>query len=56
MKKHIANNITGSRIVFSLPLALTFIEPIYSISAICVLATVAVVQEIYLAKKGREVV
>ena len=48
------NKITGFAL-FILPLTLTFIEPTYSVLAICALATVAVVQEVYLDKKGREV-
>ena len=49
------NKITGFAL-FLLPLSLAFIEPTYSILAICVLATVAVAQEIYLVAKGRDVV
>ena len=49
------NKITGLAL-FLLPLSLTFIDPTYSVLAICVLATVAVVQEVYLAKKEREIV
>ena len=45
------NKITGLAL-FLLPLTLTFVEVTYSASAICVLATVAVVQEVYLAKEG----
>ena len=49
------NKITGFAL-FLLPLSLTFIPTSYSVLAICVLATVAVAQEVYLAKKGLEVV
>ena len=41
--------------LFLFPLTLTFIEPTYSIAAICVLATVAVMQEVCFAKRGQEV-
>ena len=51
----VLNKITGFAL-FLLPLSLAFIEPTYSILAICVLATVAVAQEIYLVAKGRDVV
>ena len=61
MKKHIANIITGSRIVFSvplmfLPLSMTFVETTYRVATVCVLATVAVMQEVYLIVNGQEVV
>ena len=49
------NKITGFAL-FLLPLTLTFAKATYSVLAICVLATLAVAQEVYLAKKGREVV
>ena len=51
----VLNKITGFAL-FLLPLTLTFIEPTYSVATICVLATVAVAQEVYLVTKGREVV
>ena len=51
----VLNKVTGL-LLFLLPLSLAFIEPAYSILAICVLATVAVAQEIYLVAKGRDVV
>ena len=51
----VLNKITGFAL-FLLPLTLTFVEVTYIVLAICVLATVAVAQEIYLAAKGREVV
>jgi len=50
----VLNKITGFAL-FLLPLTLTFVEPTYSVATICVLAAVAVMQEVYLAKKGREV-
>ena len=49
------NKITGFAL-FLLPLTLTFVPTTYSVLAICVLATVAVAQEIYLVAKGQEVV
>ena len=51
----VLNKITGFAL-FLLPLTLNFVEDTDSVLAICVLATVAVAQEIYLVKKGREVV
>ena len=45
--------ITGFAL-FLLPLSLNFVEATYSVLAICVLATVAVAQEVYLAKRERE--
>lgn len=50
----VLNKITGFAL-FLLPLTLTFIEATYSVVTICVLATVSVVQEIYLIAKGQEV-
>ena len=50
----VSSKITGFAL-FLLPLTLTFIESTYSVLAICALATVAVVQEVYFAKKGRDV-
>ena len=49
----VLNKITGSAL-FLLPLTLNFVEATYSVLAICVLATVAVAQEVYLAKRERE--
>lgn len=48
------NKITGFAL-FLLPLSLTFVETVYSVTAICVLATVAVLQEIYFIAKEKEV-
>ena len=48
------NKITGFAL-FLLPLSLTFLETTYSVATICVLATIAVVQEVYFLAKGREV-
>ena len=49
------NKITGLAL-FLLPLTPTFAKATYSVLAICVLATVAVAQEVYLVAKGQEVV
>ena len=48
------NKITGFAL-FLLPLSLTFVEANYSVATICLLATIAVVQEVYLIAKGQEV-
>ena len=48
------NKITGFAL-FLLPLSLSIIEITYSVFAICILATLAVMQEVYFAKKGQEV-
>ena len=49
------NKITGF-VLFLLPLTLTFVENTYSIATICVLATIAVMQEIYLIANGQEII
>ena len=49
----VLNKITGFAL-FLLPLTMTFVEVTYSVLAICVLATVAVMQEVYLVARGRE--
>jgi CDP-diacylglycerol--glycerol-3-phosphate 3-phosphatidyltransferase len=48
------NKIAGFAL-FLLPLLLTFVETTYSVATICLLATIAVVQEVYLIAKGQEV-
>jgi len=48
------NKLTGLAL-FIFPLSLTFVEIIYSVVAICVLATIAAMQEVYLIAKGQEV-
>ena len=48
------NKITGLTL-FLLPPTLNWVEPAYSITVICALATVAVMQEIYYIAKGKEV-
>ncbi len=50
----VLNKITGFTL-FLLPLTLNVIEHTYSISAMCVLATGAVMQEVYFIAKGKEV-
>ena len=50
----VLNKITGFAL-FLLPLTLTSHKTVYSIAAVCVLATVAVMQEVYLIAKGQEV-
>ena len=50
----VLNKITGFTL-FLLPLTLTLIETTYSVLAVCVLATIAVMQEIYFIVKGQEV-
>ena len=44
------NKVTGFAL-FILPLSLTFIEPSYSVTAICILATIAAMQEVYFVSK-----
>ena len=51
----VLNKITGL-FLFFLPLSLTFVETTYSVATICVLATVAVMQEVYFIAKGQDVV
>ena len=48
------NKITGFAL-FLLPFSLTFVEANYSVATICLLATIAVVQEVYFIAKGQEV-
>ena len=48
------NKITGFAL-FLLPFTLTFVNNIYSVTAICVLATIAAMQEAYFIAKGQEV-
>ena len=51
----VLNKITGFAL-FLLPLTLTFAEAVYSVSAVCTLATAAAIQELCFVAKGREVV
>ena len=48
------NKITGFALLL-LPLSLTFVETTYSVATICLLATIAVAQEVYFIAKGQEV-
>lgn len=50
----VLNKITGFAL-FLLPLTLTFAPITYSVATVCVLATVAVMQEVYFIAKGQEV-
>ena len=50
----VLNKITGFAL-FLLPLSLTFVETTYSVATICLLATIAVVQEVYFIAKGQEI-
>ena len=50
----VLNKITGFAL-FLLPLSLTFVETTYSVATICVLATLAAMQEVYFIAKGQEV-
>ena len=50
----VLNKLTGFAL-FLLPLTLTFVPTTYSVATICVLATVAAIQEVYLVTKGQEV-
>ncbi len=50
----VLNKITGFTL-FLLPLSLTFAPTTYSVATICILATIAVIQEVYFIAKGQEV-
>ena len=50
----VLNKITGFAL-FLLPLSLSFTQTTYSASTICVLATIAVIEEVYFILKGQEV-
>ena len=50
----VLNKITGFSL-FILPLTLTFVSIAYSVAILCVLATVAVIQEVYFIAKGQDV-
>ena len=51
---HSVLNKTTGFALFLLPLTLSFIEITYSVTTICVIATVAAVQEVYFTRKGQE--
>ena len=50
----VLNKITGFAL-FLLPPTLTFVETTFSVATICVLATIAVMQEVYFIAKGKVV-
>ena len=50
----VSNKITGFTL-FLLPLSLAFLETTYSVTAICVLATIAALQEVYFIAKQQEI-
>ena len=50
----VLNKITGFAL-FLLPPTLTFVESTYSVAIICVLASIAAMQEVYFVSKGQEV-
>ena len=52
---HSALNKTTGFALFLLPLTLTFVKVTYIVAAICVLASIAAMQEIYFIAKGQEV-
>ena len=52
---HSVLNKTTGFALFLLPLSLTFVETTYSVATICVLTTIAVMQEVYFIAKGQEV-
>ena len=51
----VLNKITGFAL-FLLPLSLTVVKTTCSVAIICVLSTIAVVQEVYFVAKGKEIV
>ena len=53
---HSLLNKTTGLALFLLPLTMTLIETTYSVATICVLATIAGMQEVYFIVKGQEVV
>ncbi|MBR5266613.1 MAG: hypothetical protein IKU20_00275 [Lachnospiraceae bacterium] len=52
---HSMLNKTTGFALFLLPLSLTYVETTYSVVTVCVLATIAVMQEVYFIAKGQEV-
>ena len=50
----ILNKVTGF-LLFLLPLTLKFIDPIYSSTVVCFMATVSAIDEMYYIRKGKEV-
>jgi CDP-diacylglycerol--glycerol-3-phosphate 3-phosphatidyltransferase len=49
----ILNKVTGF-LLFLLPLTLSFIDPIYSSAAVCFMATLAAINEVYHTRAGRD--
>ena len=52
---HSVLNKTTGFTLFIMPLSLTFIKTTYGVATVCVLATIAVMQEVYFTAKGQEV-
>ena len=52
---HSVLNKTTGFALFLLPLSLIFLEITYSVATICVLASIAAIQEVYLIAKGKEI-
>ena len=52
---HSVLNKTTGFALFLLPLSLAFVETTYSVVTVCVLATIAAMQEVYCIAKGQEV-
>ena len=52
---HSVLNKTTGFALFLLPLSLAFVETTYSVATVCVLATIAAMQEVYFIAKGQEV-
>ena len=52
---HSVLNKTTGFTLFIMPLSLIFIKTTYSVVTVCVLATIAVMQEVYFIAKGQEV-
>ena len=50
----ILNKVTGF-LLFLLPLTLRFIEPIFSSAAVCIIATLSAINEVYHTRIGKEV-
>ena len=52
---HSVLNKTTGFALFLFPLSLTFVETTYSVATICVLATIAAMQEVHIIVKGQDV-
>jgi len=53
---HSVLNKTTGFALFLLPLSLIFVETTYSVVTVCVIATIAVMQEVYYITKGQEAI